>query len=39
VVWLRIGNCTNADLMGWLLPLWPQVIRALDHGDRLIEVA
>lgn len=39
VVWLRIGNCTNAELIEWLLPLWPQVVEALQRGDRLIEVS
>lgn len=39
VVWLRIGNCTNAELQEWLLPLWPQIVEALERGDRLIEVA
>ncbi len=38
IVWLRIGNCTNAELLASLLPAWPQVIEALEAGDRLIEV-
>ena len=39
VVWLRIGNCTNRELLEWLLPLWPAVMEALEHGDRLVEVS
>jgi len=38
VVWLRVGNCTNAELLAALLPAWPQVIAALEAGDRLIEI-
>ncbi len=38
VVWLRVGNCTNAELVGWLLPVWPDVVRALESGERLVEV-
>jgi predicted nuclease of predicted toxin-antitoxin system len=38
VVWLRVGNCTNAELEDWLLPVWPDVVSALDGGDRLVEV-
>jgi predicted nuclease of predicted toxin-antitoxin system len=39
VIWLRVGNCTNAELMEWLLPLWPQVLEALERGDHLVEIA
>ncbi len=38
VVWLRVGNCTNAELVEWLLPVWPDVVTALESGERLIEV-
>jgi len=38
VVWLRVGNCTNAELVDWLLPVWPDVVRALESGERLVEV-
>lgn len=38
VVWLRIGNSTNQALFAWLEPLWPEVIRQLDQGQRVIEV-
>jgi len=38
VVWLRIGNSTNRVLFAWLEPLWPEVIRRLQEGQRVIEV-
>jgi predicted nuclease of predicted toxin-antitoxin system len=36
VVWLRVGNCSKAELGSWLEPLLPSVIRALEQGDRLV---
>ncbi len=38
VVWLRIGNSTNSALFSWLEPLWSEVIRQLQQGQRVIEV-
>ena len=38
VVWLRIGNSTNRALFAWLEPLWLEVVRQLDQGQRVIEV-
>jgi len=38
VVWLRIGNCTNATLLSWLASLWPQIFARLNQGERLVEV-
>jgi predicted nuclease of predicted toxin-antitoxin system len=38
VVWLRIGNSTNRILFAWLEPLWPEVVRQLEQGQRVIEV-
>jgi predicted nuclease of predicted toxin-antitoxin system len=38
VVWLRVGNCTNHDLLGWILPAFPRIIESLKQGDRLVEV-
>ena len=37
VVWLRLGNCSNRTLHGWLEPLLPAIVRQLEQGDRLIE--
>jgi predicted nuclease of predicted toxin-antitoxin system len=38
VIWLRLGNATNPDLLNWLLPLWPAVLLRIEAGDKLIEV-
>jgi len=38
VIWLRIGNCRNPQLLEWFLPLLPDVIERIQSGDRLIEV-
>jgi predicted nuclease of predicted toxin-antitoxin system len=39
IVWLRIGNTSNQALLSWLVPLWPEIIRRIELGDRLIEVS
>ena len=36
VLWLRVGNCSKAELRAWLEPLLPSVIHALEQGDRLV---
>lgn len=38
VVWLRIGNCSRAALMKWFVPLFPEVVNAVEQGQRLVEV-
>jgi predicted nuclease of predicted toxin-antitoxin system len=38
IIWLRIGNSTNRALQSWVLPLWPEILRRITAGDRLIEV-
>jgi predicted nuclease of predicted toxin-antitoxin system len=38
VIWVRKGNCSNRALMAWLEPLWPDVLRRLEQGERLIEL-
>jgi predicted nuclease of predicted toxin-antitoxin system len=38
VVWLRIGNATNPQLLGWFMPLLPLVLARIKAGDKLIEV-
>ncbi len=38
VVWLRIGNTSNAALRAWLVPQTPKIINLLQQGYRLIEV-
>ena len=36
VLWLRVGNCSKAELRAWLEPLLPSIIQALEQGDRLV---
>lgn len=38
VVWLRLGNATNARLQGWLEPLVAEIVQRLQAGEKLIEV-
>jgi predicted nuclease of predicted toxin-antitoxin system len=38
VVWLRLGNATNARLQSWLRPLIPQIVDRLAAGETLVEV-
>ena len=38
VVWVRVGNTTNPDLIIWWEKIWPGVEAALRAGDALIEV-
>lgn len=38
VVWIRIGNTTNRALLERFEPLWPEIERALQRGEKLIEI-
>ncbi|MBI4625598.1 MAG: DUF5615 family PIN-like protein [Verrucomicrobia bacterium] len=38
VVWLRIGNCRTLTLLASMERAWPDIIRRLDAGERLIEI-
>lgn len=38
VVWLRVGNTAREQLVQWLLPLMPEIVAALEAGERLVEV-
>ena len=38
LVWIRKGNCSNRVLMAWLEPLWPDTVKRLEQGERLIEL-
>jgi predicted nuclease of predicted toxin-antitoxin system len=38
VIWLRVGNCSKAALVGWLLPLMGVIERLAADGETLIEV-
>ena len=39
IVWVRRGNCSNAALLGWFMPLLPGVVASLQRGDKLIELS
>ncbi len=38
LVWIRKGNCSNRALISWIEPLWPDVLRRLEQGEKLIEL-
>ena len=38
LVWIRKGNCSNRALMAWFEPLWPDTLKRLRQGERLIEL-
>jgi predicted nuclease of predicted toxin-antitoxin system len=38
VVWVRLGNCSNAALRQALTPVWPMVCAKLAEGERIVEV-
>jgi predicted nuclease of predicted toxin-antitoxin system len=38
LVWIRKGNCSNRALMAWLEPLWPDTVKRLEQGERLVEL-
>lgn len=38
IVWLRIGNSSNANLRTWLLPRMTELVGIIDQGHRVIEV-
>jgi predicted nuclease of predicted toxin-antitoxin system len=38
VIWIRIGNCRTAELLAVMERAWPEILRQLDGGARLIEV-
>ena len=38
IVWLRIGNTSNAALREWLIPQLPQLVELIGQGHRVVEV-
>lgn len=38
LVWIRKGNCSNRALLTWLEPLWPDAVKRLEQGEKLIEL-
>lgn len=39
VVWVRLGNVRNDELLRRCARLWPAVAAALERGEKLIELA
>ncbi len=38
VVWLRVGNTSNASLRAWFVPRVPQIVALIGQGTRLVEI-
>lgn len=38
VVWVRMGNCSNPDLIARVQSLWPAVLERLHAGDGLVQL-
>lgn len=39
IVWVRRGNCSRRQLLGWFEQLLPAVVEALERGETLVEIA
>lgn len=39
IVWVRLGNTTKQALLNWFKPLLPEIIEALERGEKLVELA
>ena len=38
IVWLRVGNSSNAALRAWLEPRLPGIVQLVSQGNLLVEV-
>lgn len=38
VIWLRVGNTTRQSLLTWMPQCFPEIMRALQAGELLVEV-
>jgi predicted nuclease of predicted toxin-antitoxin system len=38
IIWLRVGNCSRAALIQWLVPLLGSIEQMIAAGETLIEV-
>jgi predicted nuclease of predicted toxin-antitoxin system len=38
LIWVRVGNTNNAELLGAFESAWPSVLAALERGDPLVQV-
>jgi predicted nuclease of predicted toxin-antitoxin system len=39
IVWVRLGNTTKQALLAWFKPLLPAIIKALESGEKLVELS
>jgi predicted nuclease of predicted toxin-antitoxin system len=37
-IWVRLGNCRTATLLGTFETAWPQIEAAINAGDWVIEI-
>jgi predicted nuclease of predicted toxin-antitoxin system len=38
LVWVRLGNCRNRELLSAMEIMWPRILACLDVGDRIVEL-
>lgn len=38
VVWIRLGNTRKGPLLQWFDTLFPEIVAALERGERLVEI-
>lgn len=38
IVWLRVGNCSNRELLAWFMPLVSDVAARLQQREAIVEV-
>lgn len=38
LVWIRVGNCSNATLLATIETNWPTILTRLEDGERLVEL-
>lgn len=38
IVWLRVGNCSNQDLLQRMSALLPQLLTLIEQGNRIVEL-
>lgn len=38
LIWVRLGNCTNADLLARIEANWSEILERMEAGDVLVEL-
>ena len=38
LVWVRVGNCRTSVLLAEIERLWSRIVRALEAGERVVEI-